>query len=153
MADAPPLVLFAEDDDEDWLLISEVLEDECKSEIRHERVKDGVSLLDRLHNPAQPLPHLIMLDIRMPRKDGVETLREIRQDPVLRHIPVVIMTTSKGEMDVMRAYTSGANAYVVKPVSFPDMAIILKSLHHYWTEILRVPDPSLVARPAAVRAA
>lgn len=146
VADTPPLVLFAEDDDEDWLLINEVLDDECKSEIRYERVKDGVSLLDRLRDLSVPLPHLVMLDIRMPRKDGMEALREIRQDQTLRHLPVVIMTTSKGETDVLRAYTSGASAYVVKPVTFPDMATILKSLHHYWTEILRVPNPALVPR-------
>jgi len=141
-----PLVMFAEDDDEDFLLISEILEDECKSKVRYERVKDGEELLDRLRDPSKPLPHLVMLDLKMPRKDGGEALEEIRQDPALRHIPVIVLTTSSLEADIFRAYHGGANSYLVKPVTFPDMASILRSVHHYWSGVTRIPDPAAIVR-------
>jgi len=141
MAADIPLVLFAEDDDEDWILISDVLDNECQARMRYERVKDGEALLARLRDPSLPIPHLVMLDLKMPRKDGTETLKEIRDDVNLRHIPVIVLTTSKLEADIFRAYHAGANSYLVKPVRFPEMANILKAAHHYWAEIATVPLP------------
>lgn len=141
MADDIPLILFAEDDDEDWILISDVLDNECRAKVRYERVKDGEALLARLRDPALPTPHLVMLDLKMPRKDGTEALKEIRADTNLRHIPVIILTTSKLDADIFGAYYVGANSYLVKPVRFPDMAKVLKAAHHYWTEIATVPLP------------
>jgi len=139
-----PLVIFAEDDDEDWILISDVLKEDCKSKLQYERVKDGEALLKRLMNKRLPLPHLIMLDLKMPKKDGAESLRDIRADLRLRHIPVIVLTTSSLETDIFKAYNEGASSYIVKPVRFPDMAKALKVIHHYWTEMATVPDPTLV---------
>jgi two-component system response regulator len=133
---ALPLVLFAEDDDEDWLLIEEALAD-CEAPLQVERVCDGVALMARL--AQQPDPALVMLDLRMPKKDGAEVLREIRQDPRLRHLPVVVMTTSKLDSDIFQSYWEGANSYVVKPVTFDLMAKALHDLHHYWTKVVQLP--------------
>ena len=131
-----PLILFAEDDDEDWLLIEEALID-CGVVLQAERVHDGIELLARLRRG--PDPALIMLDLRMPKKDGSEVLREIRQDEHLRFLPVVIMTTSKLDLDIFRSYCDGANSYVVKPVTFDLMAKALQELHHYWTNVVQLP--------------
>jgi len=138
-----PLVLFAEDDDEDWILISDVLEEECKARLRYERVKDGIELLARLTDSERPLPHLIMLDLKMPKKDGAEALKDIRNNPGLKHLPVIVLTTSNLETDIFKAYHGGANSYMVKPVRFPDMAKALKDVHRYWTKIAVLPDPEL----------
>jgi CheY-like chemotaxis protein len=131
-----PLVLFAEDDDEDWLLIEEALQD-CEAPLQVERVRDGVALMERLRRG--PDPALVMLDLRMPKKDGTEVLREIRQDADLRFLPVVIMTTSGRDLDIFQAYFEGANSYVVKPVTFDLMAKALRELHKYWTEVVQLP--------------
>jgi len=106
-----PLVLFAEDDDEDWILISDVLEEECKARLRYERVKDGIELLARLTDSERPLPHLIMLDLKMPKKDGAEALKDIRNNPGLKHLPVIVLTTSNLETDIFKAYHGGEFLY------------------------------------------
>ena len=139
-----PLLIFCEDDDEDWILISDVLERDCQNQIRYERVKDGEVLMDRLRDNSKPLPSLILLDLKMPKKDGAESLKEIREDMGLKHIPVIILTTSKLESDIFKSYHGGANSYIVKPVDFPDMAEALKSMHHYWTEVATIPSPSTI---------
>jgi CheY-like chemotaxis protein len=131
-----PLVIFAEDDDEDWMLIEDALVD-CEAPLQVERVRDGVALLTRLKQG--PDPSLIMLDLRMPKKDGSEVLREIRQDTQLQHLPVIVMTTSKLDSDIFRSYCEGANSYVVKPVTFDLMAKALRELHHYWTKVVQLP--------------
>ena len=131
-----PLILFAEDDDEDWLLIEDVLQD-CGAPIRAERVKDGVALMERLQQGPDPV--LVMLDLRMPRKNGTETLRDIRSDPNLKFLPVVVMTTSNRDSDIFNAYFEGANGYVVKPVTFDLMGKALKELHFYWTDVVQLP--------------
>lgn len=141
---ATPLVLFAEDDDEDWILISDVLEEECKAKLKYERVKDGEALMERLRDTTKPLPHLVMLDLKMPRKDGAESLAEIRAEPGLRHLPVIILTTSSLEADIFKAYHGGASSYLVKPVRFPEMAAALKAVHQYWTGVVTIPDPSAI---------
>lgn len=134
-----PLVIFAEDDDLDWLLVEETL-DQCHGVYEIERVKNGEELLDRLENTSKRRPSLIMLDLRMPRIDGIEALESIKNNAKLRHIPVIMMTTSKLESDIMSAYAKGANSYVVKPVKFEDMNKALKDLHHYWTKVVTLPS-------------
>jgi CheY-like chemotaxis protein len=136
-----PLVIFAEDDDEDWLLISEVLAEECKAEIRVERVRDGRELLKRLKDGRKNKPHLVMLDIKMPRMGGIEALLAMRESDNTNMIPVVIMTTSQLEEDIVRSYKSGANSYVVKPVDHKAMSTALRTMHSYWNGLVSIPKP------------
>ena len=79
----------------------------------------------------------------MPKLDGAEALKEIRRDARLRHIPIVMMTTSQLEADIFRAYFEGANSYVIKPVTFELMAKALKDLHYYWTEVVKLPKVAI----------
>lgn len=138
-----PLVLFAEDDREDWMLIKEVMQ-ECDCNIQVERVENGEQLLNRLKSPnGDRMPDVVMLDLRMPLMDGREALREIRKDPALCHIPVIVMTTSKLEADIFRSYQDGANSYVVKPINFQDLEKLLKDVKKYWLETAVLPPSSL----------
>ncbi len=131
------LILFAEDDNEDWMLIQAAFKDCAIPHI--ERVRDGEELLERLSDPEKTLPHIIMLDLKMPRMDGPEVLVEIRDDERFKHIPVIMMTTSELESDIVRSYTAGASSYVVKPVTFDAMRQVMKDLHYYWTHVSVVP--------------
>jgi two-component system, response regulator len=128
-------LLIAEDDNEDWMLIEESLET-C-SGVRWERVRNGQELLDRLQ---EKIPHMILLDLRMPRRDGFWALREIRSDPKLRHIPVTILTTSEDEKDIVRSYTEGANAYLTKPPSFDEMHRLISKNYEFWMKTARIPQ-------------
>ena len=140
-----PFVIFAEDDHEDWNLIQDAL-DEChpNDTPTWERCVDGVALLDRLRDGTRPIPDLIMLDLRMPRMDGAEALDAIRSDTALKHIPVVVLTTSKSEADIFMSYHKGANSYVVKPVSYDAIKETLHAVKHYWTTVVRVPKTEAV---------
>ncbi len=139
----PLSVIFAEDDDEDWILIADVI-DSCplRDKLTLERVRDGQQLLDRLRDTDLPHPDVVLLDIQMPRKNGLETLLEMRAEEALRSIPVIILTTSEAESDVFRSYQSGANSYVVKPGS--SVEALLHALKNYWVGVCRIPTP----RPA-----
>ncbi len=86
-----------------------------------------------------PRPGLILLDLNMPKKDGREALKEIKGDPDLRAIPIVVLTTSKEEEDVLRSYDLGANSYITKPVTFQGLVDVVKSLGSYWFEIVELP--------------
>lgn len=132
-----PLLLFAEDDDEDWILIRDTFET-CQSPNRLERVKDGVELMVRLRDSSKEQPSLILLDLKMPLKNGHEALEEIRADPDLRHIPVVIMTASKSEADIFRSYYNGANSYIAKPVEENN----LRMMKRYWSDVVKLPPKS-----------
>jgi len=137
---AVPLLIFAEDDNEDWILVEDTLK-ECEDQCSVERVEDGEELLARLEDDTKPTPSLVMLDLKMPRMDGSEALQAIRASKRLRHIPVVIMTTSRTEADIFSAYSKGANSYVLKPVTFEAMKEVLKELHHYWLSVVALPNP------------
>lgn len=132
-----PLVLFAEDDREDWILIQEAMKD-CDCKLRVERVENGQQLLDRLRD-GHRMPDVVMLDLQMPLMDGQEALREIRSDPKLRHLPVIVMTTSKLEADIFQSFHDGANSYVVKPINYEDLETLLKSVKKYWLETSMIP--------------
>jgi len=135
-------MVFAEDDDEDWMLLEEAL-DQCPN-VKWVRVKNGEDLLAYIR--ATPsLPHMVLLDLRMPRKDGFWAMKEIRKDPHLAHIPITIMTTSKAETDVVRSYAIGANAYMVKPPSFEDMKALLANAYTFWTRVARIPGAEKIA--------
>ena len=135
-------ILLAEDDPDDRMLVADaVAEGRLVNELRS--VEDGEELMDYLHQRGKhagaPRPGLILLDLNMPKKDGREALREIKADPSLRQIPVVVLTTSKAEEDVFRSYDLGANSFVTKPVTFQSLVELMKTLGRYWLEIVELP--------------
>jgi CheY-like chemotaxis protein len=142
----PVFILMAEDDPDDCLMISKALEDHrIVNRVRF--VSDGEELLKYLRHEGiysdekdNPLPTLILLDLNMPKVDGREALQIIKSDPKFRHIPIVVLTTSKSEEDVARAYQAGANSYITKPVTFVGLVSVLKSLKHYWLEMVELPE-------------
>jgi CheY-like chemotaxis protein len=142
----PITILMADDDADDRQLTSEALEDaRLINDIRF--VENGEELLEYLRRrgkyapPAEaPRPGLILLDLNMPRKDGREVLKELKQDPDLRSIPVVVLTTSKSDEDIYRSYDLGVNSYIVKPVTFEALVDILQTLEKYWFEIVELPQ-------------
>jgi CheY-like chemotaxis protein len=141
----PINILLAEDDPDDRYLISEAL-DESRLNIRLYIVEDGDELLDYLHHRGKyadetqwPTPGLILLDLNMPRKDGREALQEIKADPHLRRIPVVVLTTSRAEEDVFRTYDSGISGYIPKPVSFTGLLEVMKAIGLYWLQVAQLP--------------
>ncbi len=145
----PVTVLIADDDQEDQMLIKEAFEESCLVNTLA-FVEDGEELLDYLHrrngysNPsASPRPGLILLDLNMPRKDGREALKEIKSDPDLRKIPVVVMTTSKAEEDILRTYDLGVNSFITKPVTFEGLVDVVKMLGKYWFQIVELPPSSM----------
>ena len=145
-AGKPIMILMAEDDADDRLLVKDALEESrVLNELRF--VEDGEELLEYLRqegryaDPAtSPRPGLVLLDLNMPRKDGREALQEIKADPNLRRIPVVVMTTSKAEEDIFRSYDSGASSYITKPVTFERLVDLMKTLGHYWIEFVELPS-------------
>lgn len=144
----PITILVADDDKEDCMLIREALEENrLANDLRF--VHDGEQLLDYLRrrgpyaDPAtSPRPGLILLDLNMPRKDGREALQEIKSDPDLHRIPVVVLTTSEAEEDIFRSYDLGSNSYITKPVTFETLVEVMKTLGTYWLEIVELPDGS-----------
>ena len=141
----PITILMAEDDPDDRLLTEEaLLESRLVTNIRF--VENGEELLDYLnhrgkyHNSSRfPRPGVILLDLNMPKKDGREALQEIKTNPALRQIPVVVLTTSRAEEDIFRTYDLGANSYITKPVTFEALVEVIKSLGYYWFEIVELP--------------
>jgi CheY-like chemotaxis protein len=114
----------------------------------HDRifVNDGEALIAHLHHCIESdgssstlLPDLILLDLNMPRKDGREALREIKAHPKLRHIPVVVLTTSSSDGDVYHSYDIGANSYITKPVTFESLVDVLNTLGKYWFSVVQLP--------------
>jgi two-component system, response regulator len=141
-------LLMADDDEEDRLMMRDALaEGRVANDLRF--VEDGEELLDYLHRrgryaePAQaPRPGLILLDLNMPRKDGREALREIKSDPDLRAIPVIILTTSKAEEDIVRSYDFGASSFITKPVTFDALVDVMRAVGRYWFQIVDLPAQS-----------
>jgi CheY-like chemotaxis protein len=138
-------ILMADDDADDRLMTKEAFEESrLANDLRF--VEDGVELMDYLNRrgkyadpAASPRPGLILLDLNMPRKDGREALREIKADPNLKSIRVIILTTSKAEEDIYRTYDLSAASYITKPVTFAGMAEVIKVLGKYWLEIVELP--------------
>ncbi|HZV36389.1 MAG TPA: response regulator [Verrucomicrobiae bacterium] len=139
---------MAEDDSDDRLLAKDALaESGLAMEIRF--VQDGVELMDYLNRRNQfmqpedsPRPSLIILDLNMPRKDGREALQEIKTDPDLRRIPVVVLTTLTGGPDIAKVYELGANSFITKPVAFNALIGLLKSVANYWFNVVVLPVKS-----------
>ncbi len=140
----PIVILMADDDADDRLLAQDALT-ECKLANELHFVENGDELLDYLHRRGKysqgnaPRPGLILLDLNMPRKDGREALREIKNDPEFKRIPVIVLTTSKADTDISKIYDLGANSFISKPVTFDSLVRVMKILGNYWFEIVELP--------------
>ena len=139
------VILMADDDDDDFMLTQKALK-ESKLLNTLVRVKDGEELLDYLLQKGEyagqslERPGVILLDLNMPRKDGREALKEIKSNPDLNDIPVVVFTTSKAEEDIYRSYKLGVNSFITKPVTFDNLISVVTSLGKYWFEIVGVAN-------------
>ncbi|MEZ0449461.1 response regulator [Cellulomonas sp. ICMP 17802] len=135
-------VLLVEDDPGDVLMTREAFEDN-KLRNRLSVVSDGVSALDFLRKEGEhvdaPTPDLILLDLNLPRMDGREVLQALKADAALRSIPVVVLTTSEAEEDVVRSYSLHANAYVTKPVDFDRFIEVVRQIDEFFVEVVRLP--------------
>lgn len=138
-------ILVADDDADDRMMLKEAFE-ESRLANRLHFVSDGEELMDYLHrrgawkdSKLSPRPGLILLDLNMPKKDGREALKEIKSDPELKQIPVVVFTTSKAEEDIYRSYNLGVNSFISKPVTFDALVGITRELGKYWFEIVELP--------------
>ncbi len=141
----PIRILIADDDADDRILIADAFE-ESRLNNPVDFVEDGVELLEYLRQegkyadkPKGVLPGLILLDLNMPRMDGRTALQEIRSDPKLKCIPIVVLTTSKSEEDILKTYNLGVNSFITKPVTFDSLCDIVRILSHYWIEIVALP--------------
>lgn len=141
-------ILMADDYLEDQMLAQEAF-DENRIANKLQFVADGEELTDFLYQRGKysekgidPRPGLILLDLNMPRKDGREALKEIKSDPELRRIPVVVLTTSKAEEDILRTYDLGVNSYITKPVTFAGLVDVVKTFGKYWFSIVELPTPT-----------
>lgn len=140
----PITIVIADDDAEDRMLAEDALkESRLVNDIRF--VEDGEELLDYLQRrgkyadpDANPRPGMILLDLNMPKMDGREALKQIKGDPELRRIPVVVLTTSKAEEDIYRSYDLGVNSFIIKPVTFESLVNIMRVLETYWFEIVEI---------------
>jgi CheY-like chemotaxis protein len=140
-------ILLADDDEDDRLLTAGALKRaRMLNDIRF--VVDGEDLIHYLYGqgayapggrPA-PRPGLILLDLNMPKVDGREALAKIKGDPELRRIPIVVLTTSKAEEDIVRAYDLGVNSFVSKPVTFEELATAMQTLAGYWFDLVELPQ-------------
>ena len=142
----PITILIAEDDEEDRMFVQDAwAENRLNNDLRF--VTDGEELMDYLLRRGQyedpsdsPRPGLILLDLNMPRKDGREALEEIKAHPSLRSIPIVVLTSSKAEEDILRSYDLGVSSYLVKPVTFDKLIDLIQGMGRYWLEIVELPD-------------
>jgi len=139
------VILLADDDPDDLLMLRKALE---KHELANDiyTVGDGEELLDFLNHrgkfspPAlSPTPALILLDLNMPKMDGREALASIKLDPMLHRIPVVVMTTSAAEQDILRAYDLGCNSFISKPITLAELVEVTGGLKRYWFQIVKLP--------------
>jgi CheY-like chemotaxis protein len=134
----PIVVLLVEDDPGDVVLVQEAMS-QGKLQNQLSVVSDGVLALEHLRDPANPTPDLILLDLNLPRKDGREVLAEVRADPALSKIPVVILTTSEAETDILRSYELHANAYVTKPVDLTRFLEVVQAIDNFFVSIVKLP--------------
>ena len=145
-------ILVADDDSDDSMMIEDALRENRVANKLH-FVRDGEELMDYLLNRGQfmgavrPSPSLIFLDLNMPKKDGREALAEIKAHPVLKSIPVVVLTTSSAEEDVYRTYNLGVNSFITKPATFEGLVTLIRDIGSYWFETVKLPKP---ARSSAI---
>lgn len=139
-------ILIADDDADDRMLIEDAFVECCLSNPR-DYVEDGQDLIHYLraegkHSDRDPLqlPGLILLDLNMPRMDGRTALAQLKADPRLRRIPVIVLTTSKAEEDILRTYDLGVNSFISKPVKFDGLIKVVRALNDYWIEVVQLPS-------------
>jgi CheY-like chemotaxis protein len=134
-------VLLVEDDPGDVLMTREAFDEHLHN--RLDVVTDGSAALSYLRREGpygdMPRPDLILLDLNLPRRDGREVLQEVKADPDLQHIPVIVLTTSRAEEDVLRSYQLHANAYVTKPVDFEGFIEAIKQIDHFFVSVVQLP--------------
>jgi CheY-like chemotaxis protein len=147
----PIEVLLVEDDPGDVLLIREAFEDNKVANRLHV-VADGVEALEFMRQTGEhkeaPRPDLVLLDLNLPRKDGREVLAEVKNDDALRTIPVVVLTTSQAEEDVLRSYDLHANAYVTKPVDFDRFIGVVRQIDQFFVSVVKLPNHRATPRTA-----
>ncbi|MEK6478845.1 response regulator [Catalinimonas sp. 4WD22] len=138
-------ILMADDDPDDRMLTKEALmENKLANDLHF--VEDGEELMDYLlkrgkyNDDNAPKPGLILLDLNMPKKDGREALTEIKADPSLRRIPIIVLTTSKAEEDILKTYDLGISSFITKPVTFDDLVEVAKAIGNYWFGIVVLPN-------------
>ncbi len=141
----PVTILMADDSSDDRFLAREALRESLVVNDLRE-VEDGEELMDYLHRRGEysdpessPRPGLILLDLNMPRKSGREALEEIKEDENLRRIPIVVLTTSEDEADIIASYDLGVSSFITKPVTFERLVEIMKAFGKYWIEIVSIP--------------
>ncbi len=136
------VILLADDDPDDRAFTLRALRQNRLSNDVH-TVEDGEELMDFLNRRGSytdaPRPDVILLDLNMPRMDGREALEQIKSDPTLRKIPVVVLTTSEADQDIVQTYDLGVNAFVTKPVTFDGLVNAIKVMSDFWFEIVRLP--------------
>ncbi|MCD6385687.1 response regulator [Candidatus Sumerlaeota bacterium] len=142
------IILLAEDDPDDRILIRDALA-KCNLVEGLICVEDGDELMDYLKRRGKyqtpksaPRPDLILLDLNMPKKNGYEVLKEIKSDPELQDIPVVVLTVSSSEEDILQTYKMGASSYITKPVTFDGLINTMKMLVQYWFHTVKIPPKS-----------
>ena len=141
-------ILMADDDGEDCVLVGDALRETGRPcDLRF--VRNGEELCDYLRHEGEyedarsaPLPDLILLDLKMPRKDGRQTLRELKSDPQWRRIPVIALTTSTANDDIAFCYDTGVNSYVTKPATYRELVRIVDALTRYWFDVAQLPPKS-----------
>jgi CheY-like chemotaxis protein len=140
----PIRILIAEDNEDHVFLAVRALRDVSGLHLEVDAVRDGAEALDYLHavdeQGGRARPHLILLDIRMPKVDGLEVLKKLKADPELRAIPVVMLTSSERPEDIDASYQLGANSYVTKPVGLGALREGLKQIKTYWTQLGSLPQ-------------
>jgi len=141
-ASKPIEILLVEDNPGDVRLIEEALH-EIKVRNHMSVIGNGIQVLEFLHKQDQylhsPTPGLILLDLNLPGKNGFEILQDTKQDNALKHIPVVILTSSQSEQDIMKSYNLYANAYIPKPVGLEDFLDVVRAIEGFWLEIVKLP--------------
>lgn len=137
-------ILMADDDEDDRLMTKQAMErNHLVNEIFF--VKDGEELMDFLlkrntyNENTAPTPDIILLDLNMPRKSGQEALKEIKSNAALKAIPVIVLTTSEAEEDILKTYKLGVNSFITKPVTFEGLVKVVKQLDDYWFELVKLP--------------
>ncbi len=142
-APQPIRVLLVEDSPGDIRLTQEALKD-AKMHIHLDVTRDGEEAMAFLMREGEyanaPRPDLILLDLNLPKKDGREVLKEIKEDPTLKIIPVVVLTTSASEADILRSYSLHANCYITKPVSLDGFLTVVKSIDSFWMSVVKLPS-------------
>ena len=134
----PVEILLVEDNPGDVRLTQEALK-EGKVGNNLQVARDGVEALEMLRNPANDRPDVILLDLNLPRKDGREVLAEIKTDQDLKHIPVIVLTTSEDEQDILRTYRLQANCYITKPVDLDQFLGAINAIREFWLTVVRLP--------------